>query len=374
MNNILNLRKIVEFQLSKIKLFDPFIDYKEEQIIKKVLKSHFWASGTGTGNVLKFERFFRKYIGSNDCIAVNSGTSALNLALSLQDIKNKEVILPSLTFVSTVNAVIINGGIPIFVDIDPKTLCLDHSKIKKLISKKTRVILPVHFAGMPCNLDQILKICRNNNLVLIEDAAHAAGSSYKKKKIGKHGMAVCFSFHPIKNLAMPTGGLISINHKNHKKIRKTLESRRWCGIDDRHDVFYDVKELGWNYYMNEFSAGIGLVQLSKLNKMNKIRQKIAKKYDKEISINSKIPFSNDCNYHLYWILIKNRTKFRKKMSEAKIETGVHYRPVHTMSFYKTKTKLPITEKVAKQIVTIPIHPNLSEYDTAKIIKSVNAFS
>ena len=237
MNNILNLRKIVEFQLSKIKLFDPFIDYKEEQIIKKVLKSHFWASGTGTGNVLKFERFFRKYIGSNDCIAVNSGTSALNLALSLQNIKNKEVILPSLTFVSTVNAVIINGGIPIFVDIDPKTLCLDHSKIKKLISKKTGVILPVHFAGMPCNLDQISKICRNNNLVLVEDAAHAAGSSYKKKKIGKHGMAVCFSFHPIKNLAMPTGGLISINHKNHKKIRKTLESRRWCGIDNRHDVF-----------------------------------------------------------------------------------------------------------------------------------------
>jgi len=126
----------MELQLSKIKLFDPFIDYKEEQIIKKVLKSHFWASGAGTGNVLKFERFFRKYIGSNDCIAVNSGTSALNLALSLQNIKNKEVIIPSLTFVSTVNAVIINGGIPIFVDIDPKTLCLDHSKIKKLISKK----------------------------------------------------------------------------------------------------------------------------------------------------------------------------------------------------------------------------------------------
>ena len=216
-----------------------------------------WGRGAGRGNVLKFERSFRKYIGSNDCVAVNSGTSALNLALSLYNIKNKEVILPSLTFVSTVNAVKINGGIPIFVDVEPKTLCLDHSKIKKSLSKKTRVILPVHFAGMPCNLDEIIKICRKNNLVLIEDAAHAAGSSYKKKKIGKHGSAVCFSFHPIKNLAMPTGGLISINHKNHKIIRKTLESRRWCGIGDRHNVSYDVKELGWNYYMDEFSAGIG---------------------------------------------------------------------------------------------------------------------
>ena len=359
--------------IKQIKLFDPFIDTKEERIVKEILYSRFWASGSGTDKVKKFEQSFTNYVGSDDCIAVNNGSSALNLALSLHDIKNKEVIVPSLTFVSTVNAIIQNGGIPIFVDVIPNTLCIDYSKIKKLISKKTRVILPVHFGGMPCNLDEIVKICNEFNLVTIEDAAHAAGSSYNEKKIGSHSMAVCFSFHPVKNLAMPTGGLISLNHINHKNYRKILESRRWCGISDRHDGLYDVKEPGWNYYMNEFSAGIGLVQLSKLDKMNKIRLKIAKRYDKELNLEHKMPFNSECSYHLYWIMAKNQKQFRKKMSEAKIETGIHYRPVHSMSYYKTKSILPITETTGKHIVSIPIHPNLTETDIDRIIKSANTF-
>lgn len=364
----------MEFQLSKIKLFDPFIDYKEEQIIKKVLKSHFWASGAGTGNVLKFERFFRKYIGSNDCIAVNSGTSALNLALSLANIKNKEVIVPSLTFVSTIHAIKLNGGKPIFVDIDPKTLCIDTDEIKNLISNKTRVILPVHFGGMVCNLDNIKKICKEQNIVQIEDAAHSAGASYKNKKIGKHGMAVCFSFHPVKNLAMPTGGMISINHPNHQKFRKILESRRWCGITNRKGAFYDVKEIGWNYYMNEFSAAIGLVQLKKLDKLNEKRRKIAKIYCNKINLEHKMMFDKECSYHLYWIRVKNRNQFRKKMQSAGIETGIHYRPVHTLSLYKKNIQLPITEKVGNEIVSVPIHPNLSENEIYKIVNTINKLS
>ena len=124
----------------------------------------------------------------------------------------------------------------------------------------------------------------------MKDAAHATGSSYKNKKIGKHGTAVCFSFHPVKNLAMPTGGLISINHKDHKKIRKSLLSKRWCGITDRKDANYDVKEMGWNNYMDEFSAAIGLEQLKKLEKLNKKRQIIAKKYSEQISLEKIMPF------------------------------------------------------------------------------------
>lgn len=359
--------------IKQIKLFDPFIDTKEENTVKEILHSRFWASGSGTGKVKKFEQSFSKYVGSDECVAVNNGSSALNLALSLHDIKNKEVIVPSLTFVSTVNAIIQNGGIPIFIDVDSHTLCIDYSKIKKLISKRTRIILPVHFGGMPCNLDEISKICDEFNLVMIEDAAHAAGSSYNKKRIGSHSMSVCFSFHPVKNLAMPTGGLISINHPNHKKFRKILESRRWCGISDRDNGFYDVKEPGWNYYMNEFSAGIGLVQLSKLDKMNKIRLKIAKRYDKEIHLEHKMPFNQECSYHLYWIMVRNQTQFRQKMLESKIETGIHYRPVHSMTYYKTKNILPVTETAGQHIVSIPIHPNLTESDVTRIIKSVNAF-
>jgi dTDP-4-amino-4,6-dideoxygalactose transaminase len=360
--------------LKKIKLFDTYIGKKEDQAVSEVLKSHFWASGAGVGYVSKFENSFKKYISSKNCVAVNSGTAALNLALSLIDLKNKEVIVPSLTFVSTVHAVILNGGKPVFADVDQKSLCLDEKSIESVITKRTKVVLPVHFGGMPCELDKIMKICKNNELILIEDAAHAAGSAYKKKKIGTHGMAVCFSFHPVKNLAMPGGGVISLNYDDHETLKK-LNARRWCGITDRKNAYYDVKEIGWNYYMNEFSAAIGLIQLKKLEQMNKIRKKIASRYHQEINVKHKMPYNNDCSYHLFWIRVKNRDDFMKKMAKVGIETGIHYNPVHQMTCYKDKkTKLPITEKAGKEVVSLPMHPNLNEEDVDLIISSVNRFS
>ena len=182
--------------IKRIKLFDPKIDESESRIINRTLSSHFWASGEGVQNVAKFEKKFRNYIGSDECIAVNSGTAALNLALSAAKIENTEVILPSLTFVSTANAVMINGAKPVFADVDPINLCIDPQSIKKLITKKTSVILPVHFAGMPCALNEIINISKEKNLILVEDAAHAVGSKYKNKRIGRHGDFVCFSSIP----------------------------------------------------------------------------------------------------------------------------------------------------------------------------------
>jgi perosamine synthetase len=357
--------------MRKIKLFDPITDNCEKNAINRVLESKFWASGAGNGEVKKFEGKFLKYVNSKSCVAVNSGTAALNLALSIYDIKDKEVILPSLSFVATANAVIENGGIPKFVDIDEKTLCIDPKKILNLISNKTKVILPVHFGGFSSNLTEISKICKKNKIHLIEDAAHASGSTYKNKKIGSHGDLVCFSFHPVKNLAMPTGGLISINSKNYKKIEKTLKEKRWCGITNRKGVNYDVKNLGWNYYMNEFSAAIGLEQLKKLNHTNSRRKQIAKTYSKKIQIEKKMPFDNECSYHFYWIRVKNREKFREKLLKKGIETGIHYKPIHTFSYYRSKIKLPITERVGKEIVSLPTHPNLTDEDIKKVIQTVN---
>tara|TARA_Y100001949_G_C15986734_1_gene330985 strand:+ start:1728 stop:2819 length:1092 start_codon:yes stop_codon:yes gene_type:complete len=358
----------------KIKLFDPSIGKQEENALMKVLKSHFWASGSGIGNVSKFEDRFKKFVGAKSCIAVNSGTAALNLALSLFNLKNKEVILPSLSFVSTAHSILINGGKPVFVDVEPDTLNIDIEKIEKKITKKTIAILPVHFAGLSCKINEISKICKTHNLSLIEDAAHAAGSKYKKKRIGGHGDAVCFSFHPVKNLAMPTGGIISLNHKNYKKMKKMLEANRWCGITNRRGVKYDVKSLGNNYYMNEFSAAIGIEQLKKLDKLNLKRKKIAKIYSNELEIEKKIPFNNSCSYHLFWIQTKNRETFMKKMSEKGIETGIHYLPIHKMSLYSSKIKLDVTENAGRTIVSLPIHTNLTDYEVDKIIKYCNKFS
>ena len=357
-----------------IKLFDPTIDKKEKAALVSTLKSGFWASGSGSGNVSKFETEFKKYTDSSSCIAVNSGSAALHLSLSTENISKCEVILPSLSFVSTAHTVLLNGATPIFADINEETLCIDPEKIEELITNKTRVVLPVHFGGMPCDLSKIKKICKKNNLLLVEDAAHASGATYNHQKIGSHGNLVCFSFHPVKNLAMPTGGLITVNGKNHKKISYVLKSKRWCGISNRIGANYDVDKIGWNYYMNEFSAAIGLTQLKKLNKLIKYRKTIAKHYTKEINLVKKIPFNSDCSYHLYWIRVKNRKEFMKKMQEKGIETGIHYKPIHQMSLYKTKLHLPITEKIGSEIVSIPIHANLDNSDMDKIITNVNRFA
>ncbi len=359
--------------MKKIKLFDPAIDEREVKKAVKTLTSGFWASGAGGGQVQEFEKNFKKFINSKSCVSVNSGTAALHLAAALCGIKGKEVILPSLSFVSTAHAIMYNGGIPVFVDVNPHTLCIDPEEIKKKISKKTRCIIPVHFGGMPADIKKIQKLS-NSNIMIIEDAAHACGSEFNGKKIGSHGDFVCFSFHPVKNLAMPTGGLISINSHNYKKITEDLKSKRWCGISNRKYADYDVDKIGWNFYMNELSAAIGLVQLQKIKKMNNKRKSIAKIYDKELNASKKIPFTSTCAYHLYWIRVRDRKIFRKKLLEKGIETGTHYKPIHQMSLYKKSVKLPLTEKIAKEIVTLPIHPNLTESQIDYIVKTVNRFS
>ena len=353
-----------------IKLFFPTIDNSEITATIKTLKSGFWASGAGVGNVKKFENLFKKYTNATECVAVDSGTAALDLALKVVDINKKEVLVPSLTFVSSINAIKYNGGIPIFVDVKSNTLCMDPKDLQNKITKKSKVILPVHFGGYSCDMDEIKKISKKNKLLVVEDAADATGSKYRNKKIGSIGDLTCFSFHPVKNLAMPKGGAITLNYKN-RNLKTKLNSLRWCGISNRKEQFYDVTELGYNYYMDEISSAIGIEQLKKINKFNSRKYEIAKKYHKEIKCLEKMPISKDCSYHLYWILVKNRNTFLKNMKKKGIETGIHYLPVHKMKLYKSNIKLKVTEKVTKEIVTIPIHPSLKNSEVDYIIKTIN---
>ncbi len=332
-----------------IKLFSPNVDGLEQRAVDEVLFSGNWASGAGTENVRLFERKLGFYLGCKEVVAVNSGTAALHLALSLLDIKGKEVILPALSFVSTANAILYNGGIPVFGDVEEDTLCLDNDKLP--MTNNTTCVIPVHFGGMKCKIDM--------NIPQVEDSAH------RIERNNDFDLA-CYSFHPVKNLAMPTGGAIASNED-----LEPLRARRWCGITDRVDDKYDVKELGWNYYMNEISAAIGLVQLEKLDEMQEKRRLIARKYHAYLH-HIKMPYNQDCSYHLYWIRVKNREQFRKKMLEAGIETGTHYIPIHYFDLYKKYfTNLPITEKVMQEIVTLPMHTNLTDNDIDHIIKTAN---
>jgi perosamine synthetase len=358
-----------------IKLFEPHVSNEEIRSTASILKSKFWASGSGIQKVSEFEEKFQRFVNAKKCVAVSNGSAALTLALSMFDIKKKEVLVPSLTFVSTVHAIIENGGIPVFVDINLHDLCMSFSDLNEKISKKSSMIIPVHFGGIPCTMDKIKKIAKNHSLSVVEDAAHACGSSFNSQKIGSHSDAVCFSFHPVKNLSMPNGGAICVNSKNSTNFVNDLKKKRWCGIENRKGYDYDVSQLGWNYYMNDISAAIGIIQLKKLSKLNKIRKKIAKMYYDGLNVSHKMPFQKNSSYHLYWISVNNRTTFMNKMKKSGIETGIHYKPVHHMSMYKKfKSVLPVTEKISQKIVSLPIHPNLTDKQIHFIINAVNKYS
>ena len=181
-----------------IHLFEPFSNKDEIEQTTKIIKNNFWASGSGVGFVSKFEDKFSEFIGSKTVVAVNSGSAALHLSLNVLDVTKKEVLLPSLTFVSTAHAAVTNGAVPKFVDVDESTLCIDLDDLEKKITKNTKVIIPVHFGGYPCDLKKLNKIKKDYNLHIVEDAAHACGSTFNNKQIGSHSELVCFSFHPVK--------------------------------------------------------------------------------------------------------------------------------------------------------------------------------
>jgi len=315
--------------------------------------------------VKEFEKAFKEYVGCDYVVAVNSGTAALHLALSLYNIKGKEVILPAMSFVSTANAILYNGGIPVFADIKQSTLCLDFMDVNRKVTDKTAAIIPVHFGGMPCN-----DLFGMSRFHVIQDAAHAAGSILGGSRIGAEGQAVCFSFHPIKNLAMPNGGAICLNNIDPLDVEK-LKARRWCGITDREGMKYDVQELGWNYYMNEISAAIGLEQLKKLDDHNLRRYEIARRYHDELDRFFRMPLDSYCSYHLYWIRVKGRRKFIQKMQDHDIEVGIHYTPIDHFKLYK-RANLPVTDMVAPEIVSLPIHPGMSDDMVSRVIKVANS--
>ena len=360
-----------------LKLFDPNVTEQEVSSVKEVLLSHNWASGAGLDKVKEFEDEFCKYLGTKAVVTVNSGTAALHLALSLLSPKGHDILVPSFSFVSTAHAVVLNGANPVFVDVDPVTLCIDPADLENKIRRThAKAVIPVHFGGMPCNMHELKKIGDSHSLAIIEDAAHACGSKYQSRQIGNISEMTCFSFHPVKNLSMPSGGAIAISSSNSEAYKLKLESLRWCGIDCRKGTSYDVTSIAPNYYLNEISAAIGLVQLEKLDRLNTRRKEIARRYYNEIRTDSKMPYSDDCVYHLYWVLSPKRNELIKHMNDMKIEVGTHYRPINTMSAYRklSNAHIPITEKVGAEIITIPIHTNLSDENVSHIIKSVNEFT
>lgn len=365
-----------------IPIFRPSMNNEEVEEVRKVIESGWIGLGPKTK---EFEEKFAEYIGTKYAVALNSGTAALHLALKVLNLnKGEEVITSAITFVATALSANYNNLNPIFADIKGDTLNINPNDIKKKITDKTRVILPVHFGGNPCDMEELMDICKANNLYLIEDCAHAAGSEYKKKKMGSFGKMGCFSFHAVKNLATGDGGMITTDDK---EIYERLLKLRWFGIDkptfgrnkEKYSWDYDVKEVGFKCHANDIISAIGLVQLKKLEKANERRREITKIYDERFKRIKEIEIPIRYNYiksacHNYTIKVENRDKLIEYLNKNEISAGVHYKPLYLHSVYKNvKATCPVADNVWKKLIILPLYPDMSNEDVEKVINCVENF-
>jgi dTDP-4-amino-4,6-dideoxygalactose transaminase len=337
---------------------------------------------------IEFEKLIAKYTGAKYAIAVNSCTAALHLSLIALGIgEGDEVITTPFTFAATANVIIQVGAKPVFVDIKKDTYNIDPEEIKKAITPKTKAIIPVHYAGQPCEIDKIMKIAKKHNLFVIEDAAHAIGAEYKARKIGTIGDLTCFSFYATKNMTTGEGGAITTNNK---KLAEKIEILRlhgmsrdaWKRYSKKGSWYYEIKECGWKYNMTDIQAVMGIVQLKKLDKFIEIRRKYVQIYNKELSKIKGIitPYERpDVKhvYYLYPILLENydRDKFIEKMAENGIQCSVHFIPLHLHPFYRKKFgfkkgDFPNSEWVYEREVSLPLYPKMKEKDVKFIINTI----
>lgn len=374
------------------KPFFPFyrvvLSREEIKAVADTVKSGWLTTGY---RVQEFEQHFASFVDVKYAIAVSSCTAALQLALQAHGIgAGDEVLVPSFTFVSTVNVILHIGAKPVFVDIEPETYNISVTDIRRKITKKTKAIIVVHYAGLPVELNKINSIAKQNGIIVIEDAAHAAGSKYLGKYIGSYGNTTCFSFYATKNITTGEGGMLTTNNA---KIADFVLRNRMHGISkDAWKRYikggswkYDVVFPGYKYNMTDVQAVLGIKQLEKLEKNNKKRNLLANLYNDLLSGNKfvQLPIVTDNSYHsrhLYPILIHdyNRDTFIEYMKEQGVGLSVHFIPVHQFSFYKKhypvkKGDLFITTEVGKKIVSLPLFPSMTEDNVRMIVGLIDKY-
>ena len=365
-----------------IPVFRPSFSEEEWLALKEPFESGWIGLGPKTA---EFEKKFAEYIGVDHAAALNSCTAALHLALALCKINGAEVITSPMTFVSTNHAILYNGGEPVFGDIEEDTLCIDAEKIEELITPRTKAVLVVHYGGQSCDLDMIMGICRRHKLKLVEDCAHSCGGLHKDKRLGSFGDFGCFSFHAVKNLATGDGGMVTTNDP---AADAQLRSMRWVGItkdtwsrqdteNKKYSWFYNVEEAGFKYHMNDITAAIGLVQLGKLETMNERRRQICSRYSEGFKNVAwvKTPVYRtgieESACHNFVIRTPIRDILNEELKKKGISTGVHYIPNnHYQMYKKCRGKTPVSDRVWRELLTLPVFPDLTDQDVDYIIESI----
>jgi len=370
-----------------IKLSKSVISQKEADAVSRILLDE---SYLGMGiEVGKFETDIANYLGipKNQVVCVNSGTAALHLAVEAILLPEDEILVPSLTFLSSFQAISASGAIPIACEVYDNTLTIDLQNAKSKITDRTKAIMPVHFASNPAHLDETYLFAKENGLRVIEDAAHAFGCSYKSKKIGSFGDIICFSFDGIKNITSGEGGAI-ISSDN--KVIEIVKDTRLLGIEKDSEKRYlgqrswdfDVTRQGYRYHMSNIFAAIGRVQLTRLeNEFAPKRKFLVKKYYELLSPNINIKTQLKDEYsdivpHIFIIRVLNgqRDALKEILQKANIPTGIHYKPNHLLSLYGGgKQSLPITEKIYSEIMTLPLHPEIELNEIEEICSLINKF-
>ena len=361
-----------------------WIDNRDIKEVIKVLKTDWITQGP---KIEEFEKAVANYCKAKYAVAVSSGTAALHLAYLAAGIKKRdEVITTPLTFAATANAIVYCRGKPVFVDIESDTLNINPELVEGLITPKTKIIAPVDFAGHPCDYDEILKIARKYKLLVIEDASHALGSKYKKRKIGSIADMTILSFHPVKHITTGEGGMILTNNKNFYNKLKIFRHHGIIKKPEKSSWYYEIKNLGYNYRITDFQCALGISQLNKLNKFIKKRREIVSKYNKAFKNIAEIITPVEKNYvksawHIYPIQLKleklkmSRKKIFEELQKQGIGVQVHYIPLHFQPFYKKKFgykkgDFPVTEKYYQRAITLPLFPKMTYKEIAKVIKTV----
>jgi dTDP-4-amino-4,6-dideoxygalactose transaminase len=370
-------------------------DIGEEEIAEVVacLRSGWITTGP---RVAQLERDFAAAVGARHALAFSSGTAALHATLLALDLlPGDEVVVPALTWPATANMVVACGAVPVFADIDPSTWNLDPGALRSALGPRTRLVMPVHFAGLPCDLDglrEVLAAAGRPEVGIVEDAAHAAGATYKGRPIGATGgngtLAACFSFHPIKNMTTAEGGMVTTDDD---RLAATMKLWRFHGV--RRDAWqaysaaekapatYDVVLPGFKYNLSDLHAALGLHQLRKLPRFNRRRAEIAAIYRRDLAALPGLQIPGRAQYechhawHLFTVLPPSRAPFMERLRGLGIGTGLHFEAVHLHDYYRRRFgwregTLPVAEEVCARIVSLPLFPAMTDEDAGDVVRAV----
>tara|TARA_B000000609_G_C24182258_1_gene359875 strand:- start:796 stop:1905 length:1110 start_codon:yes stop_codon:yes gene_type:complete len=366
-----------------IKLSKSSVGKEEKAALSRVISNSYLGMGP---EVELFEKELKDYIKtSKKVIAVSSGTAALHLSLQACDINsNHEVLVPSITYVASFQAITASGATPVPCDIDIDTGFIDILDAKKRLSSKTRAIMPVHYASNADQMGKVYEFAKKNNLRVIEDAAHSFGSYFDKYMVGHKGDIICFSFDGIKNITCGEGGAILTGDK---KVFSKLRDIRLLGVkgdsarrySKTRSWQFDVEEQGWRYHLSDLFAAMGREQLKKIDSFKDKRKKVVESYIYNLKkIDGlqllKINYENN-HQHIFplRVLNKQRDKLKKYLEEKSIQTGFHYQPNHLLSKFKTKYRLKNSEIFGEEILSLPLHPELTKKDINHVINSIKSF-